>query len=50
MILELNKTGLTYHIIEYLGLDIGNTKGKWIHAETTPLVKYKDAECSTVDF
>ena len=33
--LELKQTGLANQIIKYLGLDSGNTKGKWMSEKST---------------
>ena len=38
-LLELKQMGLIYKIIKALGLGIGTMKGKWMTAESMPLVK-----------
>jgi hypothetical protein len=41
-LLEMKQEGLTFCIIEAMGLDVGTVTSKWMPAEAAPLVK--DAE------
>ena len=40
--IELKKIGFTDQIIESLGFDANNAKGRWTNKEATLLFKYKD--------
>ena len=49
-LLEMTQDGLIDRIIETLGLDDGNTHGKWTPSEAKPLVKDVDGEEARGDF
>ena len=48
--IELKQTGLYDQTINYLVLDIGNTKGMWTPADAKPLVKDGYVDNPTGDF
>jgi hypothetical protein len=46
-LLEMKPEGLTLHIIEAMGLDVGTVTPKWLPAEAAPLVKDSEGAPAT---